>query len=466
MFVLFFGSTLILFSYFLYNSFEKNQSQDLDVSLYNYTVDIVNSVKVDLFGSAFLSPDFTRNADKIFPFSLGKTFILFRDPSGQILVRSKNSLKHEFPWTDKAAEIVKNYGKMYQTILLDADEDSRTPMQRYRMITHNIDAPGGQRLVIQVAAPLDLLERQQRRLRNFFFVSIPVVLVLASLMGWLFTRGALQPVTDIITKAKKISVGNLSDRIPTPKIKDEIHMLVGSLNDLLSRLEGAFTSQERFIADASHQLKTPLAILKGELDLIKNKNLSAQETKEFLKSMGEEVETLSKIVENLLLLARVDAGIEKFKFEPVRMEEVLLNQISRLEKLAHTRENKIIFNMSEKEGGYEILGDDELLGCLFHNLIENAIKYSPEGKQIEINLFERQNELNVEVRDHGSGIAENEKEKIFDRFYRAGSNGTKATGYGLGLALAKKISEILGGYITVSNVVDGGAAFSFIIKKN
>lgn len=465
--MLFFGSTLILFSFFLYNSFEKNQSQDLDVSLYNYTVDIVNSVKVDLFGSAFLSPDFTRNADKIFPFSLGKTFILFRDPTGQVLVRSKNSIRHTFPWSDKMAERVALYGKMYQTILLNADENDRTPLNRYRMISHNIDAPGGQRLIIQVAAPMDLLERQQASLLTFFLVSIPVVLVLASLMGWIFTRGALQPVTDIITKAKRISVGNLSDRIPAPKTQDEIHRLVGSLNDLLARLEGAFSSQERFISDASHQLKTPLAILKGELDLIKNKTLTPDETKEFFKSMGEEVESLSSIVENLLLLARVDAGIEKFKFEPVRMEDVLVDQIARLEKLASSKKVKIKINIAEKESGFEIQGDDELLGCLFHNLIENAIKYSSDGSPIEIKLFEYKNEFVAEVRDHGPGIAEAEKEKIFDRFYRSEINGSKTSGYGLGLALAKKISEVLGGYITVSNAADKmGAIFSFRIKNN
>src|SRR5690606_23068824 len=129
------------------------------------------------------------------------------------------------------------YGKVYQTIMLDSDHNPKTPLTRYRMITHNIDAPGGQRLVIQVAAPLDLLERQQAGLRTFFFISIPVVLVLASLMGWIFTRGALQPVTHIIAKAKKISAGNLSDRIPVPKIQDEIHALVVSLNDLLGRLD-------------------------------------------------------------------------------------------------------------------------------------------------------------------------------------------------------------------------------------
>ncbi len=468
LFVLFFGVTLILFSFLLFNSFQKSQQAEFDIALYNYTVDVVSSLKVNLFGDAFLDPDFFKNQDKLFPFSLGKTFILFRSMDGKILVRSQNSIPHDFPFNQEIAKNIVSQGKNFQTVYIDADLNPSTAPNIYRLISQKLDSPAGQSLIVQVAAPMDLLERQRHDLVTFFGVSIPIVLILSTLMGWFFTSRALSPVTNIIAKAKKISVGNLSERLPLPKTNDEIHQLTISLNDLLNRLEEAFASQERFVSDASHQLKTPLAILKGELDLIRNKNVSPDEMALFINSAAEEVLSLSKIVENLLLLARVEAGIEKFNFHSVRLEEVLLNQIAKLEKLAKLKNIKIVFNIDESlNSSFDILGEEELLSCLFHNLIENAIKYSPSNSTVNIQLTQKDEAILIDIRDSGSGVPLHEQEKIFDRFYRSSFEQSKIEGVGLGLSLARKIAEVLGGNLSVHNAVPGpGAIFSFQVKKN
>lgn len=462
LFVLFFGTTLILFSFFLYNSFEKNQQVEFDASLYNYTVDVVSAIKVNLFGDAFLDPDFFKNQDKLFPFSLGKTYILFRSKDGKILVRSQNSTALEFPFTNATANNVFLFGKYFETLNFKPDTTI------YRMISQKIDAPNGQSFIIQIAAPMDLLERQRKGLVTFFGVSVPVVLLISTLMGWVFMRRVLAPVTDIITKAKQISVGNLSERIPLSGTHDEIHRLTESLNDLLNRLEKAFKSQERFIADASHQLKTPLAILKGELDLIRNHETKKEDVAAFLKSATEEVSSLSQIVQNLLLLARVDAGVEKFNFHQVRVEEILLGLIPRLEKLANKKEIKININVADTpESSFEIFGDEELLNCLVGNLVENAIKYSDFKTVVNIKLEQQGNNIMVHVKDMGPGVLPEEQEKIFDRFYRSMKSKQKIEGAGLGLALSRKIAQILGGKLYMQNNQNGpGSIFTFEIKKN
>jgi signal transduction histidine kinase len=272
----------------------------------------------------------------------------------------------------------------------------------------------------------------------------------------------------IIQKANAIEANQLKERVPVPDSRDEIFNLAVTINSLLSRLEKAFQSQERFIADASHQLKTPLAILRGELDLLLKKERSSEEVDAFLRSLSQEIDHLSKMVEDLLLLARTDAGVETFLFEKVRLDEVLIGEVARLEKLARTKSVKLKLNVDPNIKDFEVKGDVDLLKCLFHNVIENAIKYSPESSPIEVDLKQSlgdNDKLIVEVRDQGPGIAPEELDKIFERFHRSANARNLGLGAGLGLAVAKKIADLHGAEIAAKSLKSQGSQFTVQIKN-
>lgn len=191
------------------------------------------------------------------------------------------------------------------------------------------------------------------------------------------------PVAAIIDKANHLSASKLSERLPVPLANDEIRQLSLTLNRLLERLQRAFESQERFLADASHQLRTPLAIIRGELDVFKTRPRTQAEISEFLASGSQELEHLSKMVDDLLLLARVDSGAGTLVIEKIRVDEVLLEVSSRLEPIAKQKDIRIRFDLrpwiSDKNPNpFEITGDRDLVRSLFQSILENAIQHSPK----------------------------------------------------------------------------------------
>jgi signal transduction histidine kinase len=211
-----------------------------------------------------------------------------------------------------------------------------------------------------------------------------------------------------------------------------------------------------------------LTILKGEISLlIKNQNLDA-EAKSTLSSIQDEVSQLSRMVENLLLLARVEAGVESFKFSTVRLEEIVMNEISRHEKWAAIKKIRIRPTFDEHSDSFEVIGHEDLLSVLVQNLIENAIKYSPENSQIEIRLIRGPLTTTLEVLDQGSGVADAEKSLIFNRLYRSTKTDAKIPGSGLGLALSRQIADLHRAKLSVGNRLDSdsGSAFLFEIKNN
>ena len=223
------------------------------------------------------------------------------------------------------------------------------PGRQYRVIDYLIEK-AGYGLILQVAAPMVLLEREKQGLITFFAFSIPFILIVAVLGGLYISSRALAPVNAIIEKTRSLSAHQLSERVPVPEAHDEIRELAKTLNGLLNRLEQAFLSQENFIADASHQLKTPLAILKGELDLMRSRPRSAEENEQFLESASEEVRYLTRIIEELLLLRPNRCRGCELQLREARVDEIAIDCIARLEKFSKKHNVKIALNLSEEEG--------------------------------------------------------------------------------------------------------------------
>jgi signal transduction histidine kinase len=189
----------------------------------------------------------------------------------------------------------------------------------------------------------------------------------------------------MIQKAHSIGATQLSQRLPVPETQDEIQGLARTLNEMLQRIEQAFQSQERFVADASHQLLTPLSILKGELEQSLKASKSEFSQPATLQSALQEVDHLISLVKNLLLLARVDAGLGAMTLQKLNLDDVVLDAISRVEKVARARDIRLKFDIQNQASEDErplVLGDEDLLQNLVFNLLENAIKYSPPGSHV------------------------------------------------------------------------------------
>lgn len=475
LYVTFFGATLIIFSSILYNALIRTHQRDFDIDLYNYAVDVADGINVDILGNLSITSDLLSNIGKIVPFTMGSSFVQVLDSSGNPIVKSRNLANGQLPFYGEDGSRLSQNQVALRTINKNQIFKNNPASKRggdhstshlyspyYRLISYNViqELPGN--FILQVAVPTTFLDQAARGLRNFLLFGIPITLVISTFAGYYFAGQALSPVNAIISKAKQLSPLNLSERIPVPNADDELKRLSITLNDLLNRLQQAFENQERFIADASHELKTPLTILRGELDLMKSRPRTSEEISEFVTSASQELDHLSSLVEDLLLLARVDAGLGLLSFRPTRIDETALEALSRMEILAQAKEVRLRFEMQNQTqlsesrfSEFEILGDTDLLRIMFKNLIENAIKFSPSKSMIEIRLIDHGTSVELSVKDQGPGISEKHQTKIFERFFRIPQNQTEPSfknstpGAGLGLAIARRIAQAHDGTLEV-----------------
>lgn len=467
LFVVIFGSTLILFSAILYGAFKRSHQSEFDAALFNHAVDIVRTIEIDMFGDISIQGEALLNTGKLFPFHLESTLMQIVNPDGKIVARSRGLGRSRLPLFQSDIAFALQHGAALRTIRSDVLRDApAVTRSSYRLLTYMIQEQrlGGNRLILQIAAPMTLFERDLHSLLLLFVIAIPFTFVVATFGGLYLSRRALAPVSAIIDKANSLSSANLSERIPVPEADDELKQLSLTLNDLLDRLQKAFESQETFIANASHELKTPLAILRGELDLLASRPRSPEETRTAFSSMSQEINHLSRLVENLLLLARIDAGRSSLSIAPVRIDELAIEVVSRLKAVAQAKQIALRLNLLG-EHEFEIKGDPGLLQSMMQNLIENAIKFSPEQSVVEARVSALPNELIFSVQDQGPGIPEETITKVFDRFYQIGPNKGQTSGFGLGLSIAKQIASAHGATLEVQNVEGGGCLFSAHIKK-
>lgn len=459
LFAIIFGTTTILFSGFLYYFLNDSLAQDFDDALYNYAVDVSKNIEVGPKDN-LLFPPLKVDEGKIFPFASGTALIQVQDVEGHILVRSGEFGDFQFPFHKDIRRILKGQDSSYRTLtntesLPEAEADS------YRLITFPLDSVSAPDLFLQIAVPMTTFEKQLDSLQLIIKFGLPAVLFIAVFSGLYFSSRALQPVKDIIEKTISIDASDLTQRVPLPKSNDEIKKLAETQNAMLDRIEKAFKSQERFIADASHQLLTPLTILRGEIEVQQKTN---SPDPKFLDSALQEVESLSRIVKDMLLLARIDAGLGALEFSDVELDEILLDVTARLQKLAITKNIHIKFDIIENSERTQVRGDYDLLSNLFFNLIENAIKYSDPASSIFIRLIWNQDQTIVEIEDEGPGIPVENQKIIFERFSRLAPSGS-TKGFGLGLAIAHKIAVLHKAELSLQEKPTKGTLFVFKVNN-
>jgi heavy metal sensor kinase len=311
--------------------------------------------------------------------------------------------------------------------------------------------------VLVVARSLVDVDESVRRLRLLLIVAVPVALAVAGAGGWLLARKALLPVARMTRKAEVISADRLQERVLVPRARDELGRLASTLNDMLDRIERGVQEQQRLVADASHELRTPLAVMRSEIDVWLRAPALPQQAREALESVGEEVERMSRILDNLLTLARIDEGRLDLLCAPQGLDELVTDVLGKLRPIA---ESKGISLRGEGEDA-EVLADGPRLELVIVNLVDNAIKYTGPGGDVRVRLWHNRHEAGITVSDTGPGIPEDALPQLFDRFYRADAARSRAAGgSGLGLAICKEIVTAHGGRLWASSKLGAGSSFS------
>ena len=310
-----------------------------------------------------------------------------------------------------------------------------------------------------VAEPLSVIDDGLRSLRRDFFAGVPIVLLLASVGGYFLARKSLSPIASMNRQTKRISAGSLSSRLDVTNPRDELGSLAITINDLLSRLESSFKEQQRFIADASHELRTPLAVLRSETEVALNKTRTVEEYQDSLSLINDEAERLSRIVEDLFILARqpLDAPHSVIK-EPVLLNDAV-RDCARAAQVLASRKGVQLETESDQQS-MVLHGDGELIKRMILNLLDNAVKYTPKDGRISISLIRQNGNAEIVVRDTGIGITEADQLHVFDRFYRVDKARSRSLGgAGLGLSIVSWIVEAHSGKISVESSPNQGSKF-------
>jgi heavy metal sensor kinase len=335
---------------------------------------------------------------------------------------------------------------------------------RYRMATVRMERQGKPMFYAQVGIRLSERDAPLRRLVFWLAGCGGIALLLAWLGLDYVVRQWGAPLAALSETARQVNPGNLShQRLFAPPDAPELAQLAATFNELLDRVEAAHTSQHRFVADASHELRTPLTILRGEIDVALRRPRSPHEYAEVLQSSREEIERLSRLTDNLLTLARADAGDSLVRREPVDVADVA-REVCR--KLASLSEQRKVPLACEAPGPAVVSGDAVALEQMLLNLAENALRYTPPGEGATVRVVAHDNEVSLEVADHGSGIAAEHLPHLFDRFYRVDkARSREFGGTGLGLSIVKTLAEAHGGRVEVHSEVGRGSLFTIRLPR-
>jgi two-component system, OmpR family, sensor kinase len=322
---------------------------------------------------------------------------------------------------------------------------------------------GQSRYAVQVAMSLDDAYAVLQAGRWLFLSMSLVILAAVGLTGGLLARQALHPIHEVVTRARRIGEANLTERLPHPGTQDEMGRLVETLNDMLARLEQSFGVQRRFTADASHELRSPLSRLRAELEAALRRRREASDYEDTLRSSLEEVERLQRLIEELLELARIDAGQERELPEPIAACEIVEAAIAAVREEAARRAVAI-----GVESSSELLVNAAPVAAkiALANILDNAVKFSPIGGRVTINVAANGKEAVIAVSDNGPGVAPDDLRWLFQRFYRGNaSRSTGAPGVGLGLAISRALVERQGGRISVQADRERGATFGVHLPR-
>jgi len=441
--------TLVLLSFglVLYYSISSGLHRSIDVALEAEAESVLSSVdfqgeQVDL-GQVGLD------------FDTAGLFIQISDTSGSILARSSNLGSLKIPLGDALLKQVTGQSDagLFKTITTTKGGNLRL----FTRFSHG-DADTAKSFVVQVATSLGPLERALLHLRFWLFIIAPVLLFVFGLGSFLLSRRLLHPLKQMAQTAERISDYHLSERLPVVNPDDEIGQVAHTLNRMFDRVGESFQSQRRFVADASHELRTPIAVLQTKLEVTLRRLRTCTEYRDVIQMSLDHAQRLSMLVDQLSFLARSDAGSWRAEMGPVRVDKICLEQVREFKAQADTM---CITLQVECAQPVIVLGEPELLRRLLINLLENAMKYTPKGGTVRLGLKRDGAKARLVVSDTGMGIPPDDLPHVFDRFYRVDrARSRRIPGTGLGLSLVEEIARMHGGSVTVESVVSQGTTFT------
>lgn len=315
----------------------------------------------------------------------------------------------------------------------------------------------GKAYTVQVASLMNEGLEALERFRLLLVLGAPLLLLAATAVGYFLSTRALAPVDSISRAAQRINIENLTDRLTVPQTGDQLQRLTETLNATFSRLEGSVRRIKQFTADASHELRAPISLIRTTAEIAVQRDRSAPEYREALDDILHEAERTSQVVDSLMLLARADSGKETFDLDEVDARVIVRSAAEQGEKLAKNK--GLRFEVEAPQSATKINADADALRRVLLILIDNAVKYTPQGV-IRIALSTRHEFAVISVSDSGIGIAEDDLPHIFDRFWRADKVRSRAAGgAGLGLSIARWIVDQHNGTLTAESGFGSGSIF-------
>ncbi len=337
---------------------------------------------------------------------------------------------------------------LFQTVRPDGEEEA------YRTCSLRVTTNDGRACTAQASYTLDRMDASLVMFRRVCAIGLGLAAVLSLVSGRILAKRSLRPVQALTETADRIGAKNLSDRIPITGTGDELDHLASTLNNMLDRIEHHVRQVQQFTADASHELRSPLAALRGNAEVALSKPRQADELRQVLEESIEHYDRLSHIAEDLLLLARADAGHEFVSVDSIRLDEVVACIVDLYMPLAQDRGIDLVV---EDHKAISIQADGARLRQLVGNLIDNAIKFTPAGGLIDISITKAKSIVKITIADTGVGIGPEHLPHVFDRFYRADqARSAKNRGSGLGLPICQAIAQAHGGHIEVNSTPGDG----------
>ncbi len=421
-------------------------------TVYTHLDDDLNAESLELFNSIvilsdqiiFANPNEWLENEHGGQIEVNPTFIQFADTNGNVIKKSAN-LENE------SLHIMKNKtGKIYFDDVISGSRIYQLQMP----VNNHLGKPLG---YLSVAMPLDETIMVLRNLRIVLIITFPIVLFVLYFITDLIARKSIAPVYRLTNAAQHITHKNFSERIKLPSRRDELYTLTKTINDLIDRLQGTLMREKQFTSDASHELRTPLSILRGSFEVMLRKKRSAEYYEDKIQSGLKEINRMSELVEQLLLLARYEGEKENITKENVGLEELVHELAVRLHDQAE--EKLLSFDIQISRETF-VNTDRFMLGQILENLLTNAIKYSSENGTIHIHSASENNGTMMVIRDNGAGMSTDELDRVFEKFYRSDiSRNSVIKGSGLGLSIVKRFTDLLGIGIQLSSEPGKGTEF-------
>ncbi|HZS87497.1 MAG TPA: heavy metal sensor histidine kinase [Chloroflexota bacterium] len=381
--------------------------------------------------------------------------IRFIGPEGKIVTDKADSTSKANSLNDSASKNAVNMAKANgKPVAVDS--------AKYRIVSIPFNVQGSE-VVGLISQPLDHIQAQVDALRYILIYASLAILLCSAAGGWLLAGRALKPIDDITQRAQHITAQDLSQRLNLDQ-DDELGRMAATFDDMIARLEEAFERHKRFTSDASHELRTPLTVMQADISLALARPRSAEEYRQALVSLEEEVARLSTIVNDLLMLTRVDVDPAQLQYQPIALHELLGGLCRRVQAVAADR---CITVDAERLQPATVLGDPTRLRQLFTNLLDNAVTYTPDGGRVTVTLERTRDGARIQVSDTGIGISPEHLPHIFERFFRtAEAREQNSHGTGLGLAISRSIVQAHHGEITVGSVPHEGTTFTVVLPAN